>query len=92
VAAIHPSTAAGRIRAPRWSRLAAAVREVLEASLRAGGTSLSDYVDGNGRAGLYQLHLHVYGRAGEPCPRCGTPIRRTLHGARSTFYCPGCQH
>jgi formamidopyrimidine-DNA glycosylase len=92
VAAIHPSTAAGRIRAPRWARLAAAVREVLEASLRAGGTSLSDYVDGNGRAGLYQLHLHVYGRAGEPCPRCGTPIRRTLHGARSTFYCPGCQH
>jgi len=92
VAAIHPSTATGRIRAPRWARLAAAVREVLEDSLRAGGTSLNDYVDGNGRAGLYQLHLHVYGREGEPCRRCGAPIRRILHGARSTFYCPRCQH
>jgi formamidopyrimidine-DNA glycosylase len=92
VAAIHPNTAAGRIRPPRWERLAAAVREVLEDSLRAGGTSLNDYVDGNGRAGLYQLRLHVYGREGEPCRRCGAPIRRVLHGARSTFYCPHCQH
>jgi len=92
VAAIHPSTATGRIRPPRWERLAAAVRTVLEDSLRAGGTSFNDYVDGNGRAGLYQLDLHVYGREGEPCRRCGTPIRRIVHGARSTFYCPRCQH
>jgi formamidopyrimidine-DNA glycosylase len=92
VATIHPGTATGRIRPPRWARLAAAVREVLEDSLRAGGTSFNDYVDGNGRAGLYQLQTQVYGRAGEPCRRCGAPIRRILQGARSTFYCPRCQH
>lgn len=92
VAAIHPSTATGRIRPPRWARLVAAVREVLKDSLRAGGTSFNNYVDGNGRAGLYQLDLHVYGREGEPCRRCGAAIRRILHGARSTFYCPRCQH
>jgi len=92
VAAIHPSTATGRIGATRWARLATAVRAVLEDSLRAGGTSFNDYVDGNGRAGLYQLHTHVYGREHEPCRRCGAPIRRILHGARSTFYCPRCQH
>jgi len=88
---IHPATRAGRIRPLRWDRLVEAIREVLTASIAAGGTTLRDFADSDGRGGLYQLHTRVYGRAGEPCGRCGRAIRRTVQCGRATFYCPGCQ-
>jgi len=91
-ARIHPATRAGRIRPVRWERLVAAIRQVLAAAIAAGGTTLRDFADGNGRGGLYQLHARVYGRAGAPCSRCGRTIRRTVQTGRATFYCPGCQH
>lgn len=75
----------------------AAVREavprVLESGLRWGGTSLDDlaFLLPDGRAGRYLERLAVYGREGEPCRRCGAPIRRSVIGARSSFWCPGCQ-
>jgi len=91
-ARIHPATAAGRIRPVRWQRLVAAIRTVLTASIAAGGTTLRDFADGEGRGGLYQLHTRVYGRTGEPCLRCGRIVRRTVQTGRTTFYCTGCQH
>jgi len=56
-----------------------------------GGTTLSDFADGEGNSGYFQVSLAAYGRAGEPCPACGTPIRRIVQSGRSTFYCPRCQ-
>lgn len=90
-AGIHPRRSVARIAAPRWQRLAAAVREVLEDAIRQGGTTLNDFADGNGDSGYFQVALAVYGREGEPCPRCGRTIRRIVQSGRSTFYCPGCQ-
>jgi formamidopyrimidine-DNA glycosylase len=90
-AGIHPSRAAGALSAERWRRLARAVREVLRRAIRQGGTTLNDFADGQGRQGEFQVDLAVYGREGEPCPRCGAPVRRLVQSGRSTFYCPRCQ-
>lgn len=90
-AGIHPTRSVARIARARWNRLAEAVREVLRRAIAEGGTTLRDYADGEGNAGYFQVSLAVYGREGEPCPRCGTPIRRIVQSNRSTFYCPRCQ-
>jgi formamidopyrimidine-DNA glycosylase len=90
-AGIHPARSVARISAARWSRLAAAVVEVLEQAIRAGGTTLNDFTDGAGNQGDFQVSLAVYGREGEPCPRCGQAIRRLMQANRSSFYCPRCQ-
>ena len=74
------------------TRLLDAVRAVLAASLVAGGTSFDAlYVSTEGVSGLFARELAVYGRAGEPCPRCGTPIRRDAFTNRSSYSCPRCQ-
>ena len=68
------------------------VRAVLTESLRAGGTSFDAlYVNVNGEGGYFERALNVYGREGEPCPRCGTAIRRLAFMNRSSFLCPNCQ-
>ena len=90
-AGIHPKRSVGRISAARWERLAGAVREVLAQAIAEGGTTLLDFSDGEGRSGYFQVSLSVYDREGEPCPRCGTPIRRIVQSNRATYYCPGCQ-
>jgi formamidopyrimidine-DNA glycosylase len=90
-AGIHPLRRAGRISRPRWERLAAAVRSTLERALAAGGTTLRDFASADGHAGAFQHQRAVYGREGEPCPVCATPIRALRQGQRSTFYCPRCQ-
>lgn len=90
-AGIHPLRSAGRISRPRWDRLAAAVRSTLERALAAGGTTLRDFASADGHAGAFQHQRAVYGREGEPCPVCATPIRAVRQGQRSTFYCPRCQ-
>jgi formamidopyrimidine-DNA glycosylase len=71
--------------------LAEAVRAVLERAIAEGGTTLNDFADGEGREGLFQVSLAVYGREGEPCLRCGSAVRRIVQAGRSTFYCPRCQ-
>lgn len=91
-AGIHPLRQAGRIARARYERLAEAVCDVLASAIRQGGTTLRDYVDGNGRPGYFSLRLRVYGHGGEPCPRCGAPIRAVRSAQRSTFYCLRCQH
>jgi formamidopyrimidine-DNA glycosylase len=90
-AGIHPARSVARISSGRWARLATAVVEVLEQAIRAGGTTLNDFADGGGNAGYFQVELAVYGRAGEPCPRCAAPVRRLVQSNRSSFYCPRCQ-
>ena len=90
-AGIHPTRSVSRLSAARWERLAGAVVEVLSQAITQGGTTLSDFADGEGNSGYFQVSLAAYGRAGEPCPACGTPIRRIVQSGRSTFYCPRCQ-
>lgn len=90
-ARIHPLTPAGRIGLQRYGRLADAIRETLTDAIRAGGSTLRDYVGGDGRAGYFQQQYFVYGRDGEPCRVCAAPIDRRVVAQRATFWCPRCQ-
>ena len=92
LAGIHPKRAAGRIAGSRLERLAEAIKKVLEESIRVGGTTLRDFYGGDGRPGYFRSELRVYGREGQPCKVCQTPIRQVVLGQRSTFYCVNCQH
>ncbi len=89
---LHFARAADRLRPGEVGRLIAAVREVFGEALVAGGTSFDSlYVNVNGESGYFDRSLNVYGRAGEPCPRCGTLIRRDPFMNRSSYTCPACQ-
>jgi formamidopyrimidine-DNA glycosylase len=90
-ARIHPLASVARLSPARVGRLYATIQKVLRAAVEAGGSSVSDYVDADGRAGSFQVQHQVYGREGAPCPRCGAPIRRIVVAQRGTHYCPGCQ-
>ncbi len=90
-AGIRPGRQARRLTGAELRRLHAAVRDVLGRAVAAGGSSISDYRDGNGRPGYFQLRLCVYDRAGRGCTRCGAAVRRRVHAGRSSFYCPRCQ-
>ncbi len=90
-ARIHPLAQVSRLRTERVRRLYASIQKVLRAAVEAGGSSISDYVDADGHAGNFQVQHRVYGREGEPCVNCGTPIRRIVVGQRGTHYCPKCQ-
>jgi formamidopyrimidine-DNA glycosylase len=90
-AGIRPRNLAGRLTRVQLERLRLALGEVLEHSIRLGGSSVSDYVDADGVRGFYQLEHCVYLRTGQPCLRCDTPIRRILLAGRGTHYCPTCQ-
>jgi formamidopyrimidine-DNA glycosylase len=91
-AGIRPKRAAGRLTRAELERLRLALKKILQNAIRLGGSSVSDYVDANGARGFFQLEHCVYLRTGEPCRRCGTPIRRILLAGRGTHYCPNCQH
>jgi formamidopyrimidine-DNA glycosylase len=90
-AGIHPLAQAARVRADRARKLHAAIREVLAQAIEAGGSSISDYVDAQGRKGFFQFQHRVYQRAGEPCLACGARIRRVIVAQRSSHFCPRCQ-
>jgi formamidopyrimidine-DNA glycosylase len=90
-AGIHPARAGGRIGRARYARLVDSVRETLSDAIRAGGSTLRDFVHADGSPGYFQQHYFVYDRAGEPCRRCATPIKALRLGQRSAFYCPRCQ-
>ncbi len=90
-AGIRPAIAANRMSRPRLTRLVEAVRAVLTEAIAKGGSTLRDYVDARGEPGYFQLDYFVYGREGEPCRVCGTPIRHRRLGGRASFYCPACQ-
>jgi len=90
-AQIHPQAIARRLHRDRLKKLHLAIRKVLGEAIDAGGSSVSDYVDIDGRQGSFQVRHNVYQKDGEPCPRCGTPIRRILVTQRGTHFCPQCQ-
>lgn len=90
-AGIHPKRAAGRISRERYGLLAQAIVEVLSEAILQGGTTLRDFVNSEGKPGYFQQTLAVYGRDGEACSSCGTPILVSRLGQRSTFYCTQCQ-
>ena len=91
MAGIRPTRAAGRVTRERYARLANAIRTVLTASIEMGGTTLRDFVGGDGKPGYFRQTLRVYDRLGEPCRQCGAPLRGKRIGQRSSFYCVQCQ-
>lgn len=82
---------AGTLTRAELQRLYDSIKEVLAQAIEAGGSSVSDYVDAAGEPGFFQLHHRVYGREGQPCLVCGTPIKRIVIAGRSAHYCPKCQ-
>jgi formamidopyrimidine-DNA glycosylase len=90
-ARIDPRAQAGRLSLARYEALAAAIKATLKQALKAGGSSLRDFVHSDGSSGYFQQQYYVYGRIGLPCRVCGTSIRALRQGQRSTFYCPLCQ-
>ena len=91
LARVHPLRPAGSLEAAELRRLHGAIRRSLETGLARQGATLRDYAQPDGRAGAMQHEFKVYGRDGEPCDRCGTPIEKTRAGGRGTWYCPRCQ-
>lgn len=91
LAGINPRTPARRLSHARCARLVVAIKHTLRTAIRAGGSSLRDFVHSDGAPGHFQLRARVYGRAGEACRRCEGTVRRIVQGQRATFYCPRCQ-
>jgi formamidopyrimidine-DNA glycosylase len=90
-ARISPRRAARRLSRADCVRLVRSVRAALHAAIRAGGTTLRDYVGTDGNPGYFRQRLYIYERAGRPCRVCGTVVRRIRQGQRSTYFCPSCQ-
>jgi formamidopyrimidine-DNA glycosylase len=90
-AAIDPRLRADRLSAPRAARLLASIRTTLARALALGGSTLRDFRDAHGMDGAFQDEARVYGRAGQPCPRCGATLRRIVQGQRATYFCAACQ-
>jgi formamidopyrimidine-DNA glycosylase len=88
-AGLSPRRLAATVAGSRAERLAAAIRDVLQRAIAAGGSSLRDYVQVSGELGYFQHQWAVYGKEGEPCPgcACGGAVRRMVQSNRSTFYC-----
>lgn len=91
MAGIRPALRANKVSRPRSDRLHAAIIDVLARAVRQGGSSLRDFVSAEGKTGYFQLEAAVYGRAGQACRVCATPIRSIVQGQRTTFFCPQCQ-
>jgi formamidopyrimidine-DNA glycosylase len=90
-AGISPLRAAGRVSRERYAALAEAVKRILAQAIARGGTTLRDFLAPDGAPGYFEQELAAYGRGGEPCPRCGRPLRQALIGQRTTSWCPNCQ-
>lgn len=90
-AGVHPERPAGSLTVREAGTLYETVREVLAEGIKYRGTSVKDYVDGDGKAGSFQDRLKAYGRAGEPCFRCGQPMEKVKVGGRTSVFCPQCQ-
>ncbi len=91
LAGIRPRVAAGRVSRPRLAELAAAVKVTLLKAIDSGGTTLRDFVAADGKPGYFVHELAVYGRGGQPCPRCAAALKEVRLGGRATVYCPRCQ-
>ena len=90
-AGIHPAARCDRLSRPRTAQLLDALRATLARALALGGSTLRDFSDVHGADGRFQAEAAVYGREGQPCPRCARPVRRIVQSQRSTYFCAGCQ-
>ncbi|WP_271271410.1 bifunctional DNA-formamidopyrimidine glycosylase/DNA-(apurinic or apyrimidinic site) lyase [Aliamphritea hakodatensis] len=90
-AGIHPKRAAGRISRQRIAQLVTEIKRILAAAIAQGGTTLKDFIGGDGKPGYFKQELSVYGRGGEACVRCDAPLTEIRLGQRSTVFCPNCQ-
>ena len=90
-ACVHPLRSAGELDADEVARVTRGIKEALKAGIARQGASLRDYSTPDGGRGSMQAEFRVYGRGGEPCPRCGNPINKIRAAGRGTWYCPGCQ-
>jgi formamidopyrimidine-DNA glycosylase len=90
-AGVRPTRRAGALTSKQCELLVPAIRETLNKAILAGGSSLRDFVGSDGNPGYFQQQYRVYGRAGEACRICGTPIKMVRQSGRATFYCPACQ-
>jgi len=91
-AGIHPDRAANSLSVLEAQRLVDAIKRVLARAIEQGGTTLRDFLQSDGKPGYFAQQLQVYGRAAEPCNRCGCMIESKKHGQRSSFFCSHCQH
>jgi formamidopyrimidine-DNA glycosylase len=90
-AGIHPKRLAANLKEEEVAHLHQAIRQVLRAAIKLGGSSISDFLDAEGKPGSYQMRHRVYGREGEKCFRCGALIKRIIVAGRSSHFCPQCQ-
>ena len=90
-AGLRPGRAAGSISKAGYEKLADEIKRILDHAIMRGGTTLRDFLRPDGEPGYFEQELFAYGRAGEPCRVCGTPIKVVRMGQRGTFYCPNCQ-
>lgn len=90
-ASVRPKRAAGRLKRPEFDALVKSIKSVLSDAIRAGGTTLRDYINPEGMPGYFRQKLFVYERSKDPCRVCKTPIRHFVQGQRSTYFCPTCQ-
>jgi len=90
-AKIHPEERACNISLNRLKKLHQAIQKILKKAIKSGGSSIDNYLDLEGRQGLFQLQHKAYGKKGKPCPRCGTKIKRIVVNQRSSYFCPKCQ-
>ena len=90
-AGIHPKKAAGKVSKQKYTLLVRAIKSVLKAAIKSGGTTLRDFAKSDGKPGYFQQELNVYGRKDLPCPTCGKAITKSVIGQRATYYCTNCQ-
>ena len=90
-AGISPLRPAGKVSRERFERLAQAVQAILAYAIERGGTTLRDFISPDGQPGYFELELLAYGRGGQPCPRCGRPLKQAAIGQRATVWCGHCQ-
>ena len=91
IAGISPLRAAGKVSRERYAALADAVKAILAHAIARGGTTLRDFISPDGAPGYFEQELTVYGRGGEPCRRCGRPLKQALIGQRASVWCGHCQ-
>lgn len=90
-ARIHPTRSAGKLNTVEWALLVDEIKQVLDMAIKQGGTTLKDFAQADGKPGYFVQELQVYGKAGEPCPNCGSDIEEQKIGQRNTFFCGQCQ-
>lgn len=90
-AGIHPKSKVNTLSETQWQNITDSCLRILTRAIEAGGSTISDFLGSSGQPGYFQLQLAVYGKKHEPCPECGSPIKREVLGGRATFFCSNCQ-